>query len=166
MHLYCLSNQPRSTGINLQFPSDHLSASRISLLSTKATIMNTEATKSIRRTHPSPSFPTSNPRDRILSTSPSPAYSTDNTPSNTSPAVPTAVILKLLFFTFLMVVGPISLYFLTARTIFAGNTTYAGATAAVAANVVLIGYIVVAVREDQGDAMEAQAVKEREKKRE
>lgn len=32
-----------------------------------------------------------------------------------------------------------------------GNATYAGAFAAVMANVVLIGYIVVAMREDQGD---------------
>lgn len=60
-----------------------------------------------------------------------------------------------------MVVGPIGLYFLTSRTIFKGNATYAGATAAVAANIVLIGYIIVAVREDQGD----EAEKEREKGR-
>lgn len=33
-----------------------------------------------------------------------------------------------------------------------GNATYAGAFAAVMANVVLIGYIVVAMREDQGDS--------------
>ena len=50
-----------------------------------------------------------------------------------------------------MIVGPIGIYFLTARTIFAGNNTLAGATAAVTANVVLIGYIIVAIKEDQGE---------------
>ena len=37
-----------------------------------------------------------------------------------------------------------------------GNSTYAGATAAVMANVVLIGYIVVAMREDQSERLEAE----------
>jgi len=50
-----------------------------------------------------------------------------------------------------MVTLPLSAYFITARTIFRGNSTWAGATAALVANIVLIGYIVVAVREDQGD---------------
>ena len=94
--------------------------------------------------------PTSPTGDRILD----PAHPTPSNPAQNSsiaPAVPASVIIKLLFFTFLMVVGPIGLYFLTSRTIFKGNLTYAGATAAVAANAVLIGYIVVAVKEDQGD---------------
>lgn len=62
-----------------------------------------------------------------------------------------SVITKLLVFTALMVVGPISVYFITANTIFAGNNTWAGALAAVTANVVLIGYIIAAIREDQGE---------------
>ncbi|KPI45268.1 Vacuolar ATPase assembly integral membrane protein vma21 [Cyphellophora attinorum] len=53
-------------------------------------------------------------------------------PSDTSPAVPSDVIYKLLGFTLI------------------GNATYAGAFAAVMANVVLIAYIVVAMREDTG----------------
>lgn len=42
-----------------------------------------------------------------------------------------------------------------------GNSTFAGATAAIMANVVLVGYIIVAMREDQSEAIEAA---ERERK--
>lgn len=66
------------------------------------------------------------------------------------------MIIKLLTFTALMFAAPICIYFLTAKTIFAGNNTWAGATAAVTANVVLIGYIIVAVREDQGERAEGE----------
>lgn len=37
---------------------------------------------------------------------------------------------------------------------FIGSTTWAGASAAIMANVVLIGYIIVAMMEDQGDREE------------
>lgn len=36
-----------------------------------------------------------------------------------------------------------------------GNATFAGATAAVTANIVLVAYIVVAMREDDSEAIEA-----------
>ncbi|KAJ4401518.1 vacuolar ATPase assembly integral membrane protein vma21 [Neurospora sp. IMI 360204] len=71
--------------------------------------------------------------------------------SNITPAVPASVIMKLLAFTFAMIVIPISSYFLTVDRLFKGNSTYAGATAAIMANVVLIGYIIVAMAEDQSD---------------
>ncbi|KFY88132.1 hypothetical protein V500_06546 [Pseudogymnoascus sp. VKM F-4518 (FW-2643)] len=95
-------------------------------------------------------------------------------PSITAPAVPMHVIVKLLAFTLAMVVVPIGSYFLTLDLAVAkeyvgkergltgiGNSTFAGATAAIMANVVLVGYIIVAMREDQSEAIEAA---EREKK--
>ncbi|KAL8831140.1 MAG: hypothetical protein Q9191_001034 [Dirinaria sp. TL-2023a] len=89
--------------------------------------------------------------------------------SNITPAVPAAVIYKLLGFTLAMVAGPIGTYFLTLNTLFRGgllcpskcgssakldigNSTWAGATAAVMANVVLIAYVVVAMNEDEGES--------------
>ncbi|KAI0852606.1 hypothetical protein F5Y00DRAFT_227123 [Daldinia vernicosa] len=84
----------------------------------------------------------------------------DSTPgqeqsSSTAPAVPIDVIIKLLAFTFAMVVIPIGSYFLTVNTIFKGNSTYAGALAAIMANVVLVGYVIVAMNEDQSEQLAA-----------
>ncbi|KAI1213774.1 VMA21-like domain-containing protein [Annulohypoxylon truncatum] len=75
--------------------------------------------------------------------------------SSTAPAVPMDVILKLLAFTLAMVVMPIGSYFLTVNTVFRGNSTYAGGLAAIMANVVLVGYVIVAMNEDQSDQLEA-----------
>lgn len=47
-----------------------------------------------------------------------------------------------------------------------GNATYAGATAAISANVVLVAYIVVAYREDQADRVAGEGEGERSKKTE
>ncbi|KAK3695089.1 VMA21-like domain-containing protein [Podospora appendiculata] len=85
-----------------------------------------------------------------------------NEKSNITPAVPTAVIVKLLAFTFAMIILPIGSYFATVDTIFKGNSTFAGALAAVMANVVLIGYVIAAMKEDQSDQLEESA---REKKK-
>ncbi|KAF2805933.1 vacuolar ATPase assembly integral membrane protein VMA21 [Mytilinidion resinicola] len=82
-------------------------------------------------------------------------------PSNIAPAVPAAVIWKLLGFTFAMITMPIGTYFLTVNTVFKGNSTFAGALAAIIANVVLVGYVVVAMREDQSERL---AEEEKQKK--
>ncbi|KAL8796653.1 MAG: hypothetical protein Q9195_001043 [Heterodermia aff. obscurata] len=75
--------------------------------------------------------------------------------SNIAPAVPAIVIYKLLGFTLAMIAGPIATYFLTLDTIFHGNSTWAGATAALTANVVLIAYVIVAMNEDESEKVEA-----------
>ncbi|EMF10601.1 vacuolar ATPase assembly integral membrane protein VMA21 [Sphaerulina musiva SO2202] len=81
--------------------------------------------------------------------------------SNISPAVPASVIYKLLGFTFAMITFPIGSYFLSVNLLFGGNSTYAGGLAALVANVVLIGYVVVAFNDDKS---EREAAIEEEKK--
>lgn len=85
--------------------------------------------------------------------------------SNITPAVPAHVIYKLLGFTFAMIVAPIGSYFLLLNTLFGGNSTYAGAFAAIMANVVLIGYVIVAFQEDQSEALEAAEKEKKESKK-
>ncbi|KAJ4173482.1 vacuolar ATPase assembly integral membrane protein vma21 [Fusarium falciforme] len=71
--------------------------------------------------------------------------------SDIAPAVPKDVIYKLLAFTIGMIVLPIGSYFLTVNTIFRGNSSFAGGFAAVMANVVLVAYIVVAMKEENAE---------------
>ena len=100
-----------------------------------------------------------------------------------------SVIAKLLLFTLAMVVLPLGSFFVTRDYIFRGthahatsyqnslpglgtnevvdeigNSTYAGAFAAVMANVVLIGYVIVAFQDDKAEREEL-AEKERKKTR-
>ncbi|KAM0451360.1 hypothetical protein ACHAPV_005344 [Trichoderma viride] len=72
--------------------------------------------------------------------------------SNISPAVPNDVIFKLLGFSAAMIIVPIGSYFATVHTVFKGNSSLAGGMAAVLANVVLISYIIVAMKEDQTES--------------
>ncbi|KAM0692590.1 hypothetical protein Q7P36_007145 [Cladosporium allicinum] len=101
--------------------------------------------------------------------------------SNIAPAVPSSIIFKLLAFTFAMITFPIGSYFLSVNMLFGasrsfplipskltlekeheglatapnpsppGNSTYAGATAAIVANIVLIAYVVVAFQDDKSE---------------
>ncbi|KAJ4296233.1 vacuolar ATPase assembly integral membrane protein vma21 [Kalmusia sp. IMI 367209] len=93
-------------------------------------------------------------------------------PSNIAPAVPASVIWKLLSFTFAMVTLPIGTYFFIVNFVFIGmlyamglvrgnadaeepgNNTWGGALAAIMANIVLIAYIVMAMRDDQAEQQE------------
>lgn len=79
-------------------------------------------------------------------------------PSDTSPLVTASVIQTLLGFTAAMVILPIGSYFVTVNTIFRGNSTFAGGLAALVANVVLIGYVIVAWKDDQEDQRERKGV--------
>lgn len=74
--------------------------------------------------------------------------------SDTAPSVSSAVIRTLLGFTAAMVILPIGSYFVTINTIFRGNSTIAGGFAALMANVVLVGYVIVAWKDDQEDQRE------------
>lgn len=71
--------------------------------------------------------------------------------SDTTPVVSASVIKTLLAFTAAMVVLPVGSFFVTVNTVFRGNSTYAGGFAALMANVVLVGYIIVAWMEDTDD---------------
>ncbi|KAI1978437.1 vacuolar ATPase assembly integral membrane protein vma21 [Ophidiomyces ophidiicola] len=75
------------------------------------------------------------------------------------PGYPHQVLWKLIVYSIAVVVLPISAYFYSKNYIFEGNTTYSGAIAALTANVVLISYIILAVREDRGDLMKGQEEK-------
>ncbi|KAL7778964.1 hypothetical protein CFE70_008467 [Pyrenophora teres f. teres 0-1] len=77
-------------------------------------------------------------------------------PSNTSPAVPSSVIWKLMSFTFAMVTLPIGTYFFTV------NWVFRGGLAALMANVVLIAYVIMAFRDDQ-EEMREEAEKSKKK---
>ena len=93
---------------------------------------------------------------------PSQSHPSDG-PSNIRPAVATPIIAKLLLCTLLLVTVPLGTFFLSLRTIFRGNNTYAGALAAIMANVVLVGYLLVAVWDDQKDQNEVKRQGEKEK---
>jgi hypothetical protein len=100
------------------------------------------------------------PRSEKSTLSNSSSTSSLDRPSDIRPAVASSVIYKLLIFTLAMVTVPLGTYFLSVRTVFDGNPTFAGGLAALMANVVLIGYIVVAVRDDQAEHEEKRSKKE------
>ncbi|PVG03504.1 hypothetical protein CPB86DRAFT_748768 [Serendipita vermifera] len=58
------------------------------------------------------------------------------------------VLAKLLTFSLLLAVVPISTFFGTQWYITPGNTIYPAIAAVVSANIILVGYVIVAIRED------------------
>ncbi|KAK4565476.1 vacuolar ATPase assembly integral membrane protein vma21 [Recurvomyces mirabilis] len=89
---------------------------------------------------------------------------TVNITSDVTPAVAPATIAKLLGFTLAMITLPLGSYFASVNLLFSGNATYAGALAAIMANVVLIGYIIVAFQDDKTER-EMDAANEKKKSR-
>ncbi|KAI9466821.1 hypothetical protein BJY52DRAFT_1110480, partial [Lactarius psammicola] len=61
------------------------------------------------------------------------------------------VLLKLVIFSLSLGIVPIASYFASEKYIWDGNSTFAAITAIVAANIVLIAYIVSSLRDDQAE---------------
>ncbi|KAF2674664.1 hypothetical protein BT63DRAFT_449653 [Microthyrium microscopicum] len=78
--------------------------------------------------------------------------SRDASPSSAPAAgIPSSIVVTLLGFTVGMIVLPLGTYFVTINSLFNGNATLAGASAAAVANLVLVGYVYLAWREDQAE---------------
>ncbi|KIO18659.1 hypothetical protein M407DRAFT_225185, partial [Tulasnella calospora MUT 4182] len=59
-----------------------------------------------------------------------------------------SVLVKLALFTVCLGLAPISTYYLSQKYLWDGNSTYAAITSIIAANFVLVTYIISAVRDD------------------
>jgi len=71
-----------------------------------------------------------------------------------------AVLAKLIIFSLSLAFAPISSYFFSLSYVWNGNSTYAAITAIIAANIVLVSYIVISIIEDKGDQERSASVKE------
>lgn len=87
-------------------------------------------------------------------------------PSDISPAVPTSVIFKLLFFVVSLVTVPLGTYFITLNTVFKGNSSWAGGLAAFVANAILIGYLIVTIWDDYSEGEQEKKEKDEKSRRE
>jgi len=71
--------------------------------------------------------------------------------SSTQTAKEGGVLLKLVIFAVSLALVPISMYFASEKYLWNGNSTLSAITAVVAANVVLILYIVASLRDDRAE---------------
>ncbi|KAF9452437.1 hypothetical protein P691DRAFT_697032 [Macrolepiota fuliginosa MF-IS2] len=62
------------------------------------------------------------------------------------------VLAKLLFFSISLGVVPLTSYYASLKYVYKGNSTFAAITAVVAANIVLVAYIITSLLEDKRDA--------------
>ncbi|ORY88030.1 hypothetical protein BCR35DRAFT_301924, partial [Leucosporidium creatinivorum] len=79
---------------------------------------------------------------------PTPAHLKAAIPADGPTAPLTGVLIKLGLFTLAMVVLPVGSYFVSRDWYFGDNLTGAGITAATVANLILVAFVVVALRED------------------
>ncbi|KAK6505441.1 vacuolar ATPase assembly integral membrane protein vma21 [Arthrobotrys musiformis] len=71
--------------------------------------------------------------------------------NNPGPSIPKEVLIKLFSFTVAMLFGPIGCYYISTNYLFPGSTVLGASIAAVVANVVLVLFILVAMKEDDGE---------------
>ncbi|KAI0069124.1 hypothetical protein BV25DRAFT_1986646 [Artomyces pyxidatus] len=82
----------------------------------------------------------------------------------TEQAAQGGVLLKLILFSLSLGIVPLSSYFLSEKYIWNGNSNLAAITAVVAANIVLVAYIVLSMFEDNEDQQKAARAKEESRK--
>ncbi|KAI9448230.1 hypothetical protein H4582DRAFT_1899351 [Lactarius indigo] len=71
------------------------------------------------------------------------------------------VLLKLVIFSLSLGIVPIASYFASEKYIWGGNSTFAAITAIVAANIVLVAYIISSLRDDQAERAAGKPVESR-----
>jgi len=89
--------------------------------------------------------------------------STRTVSSGTPPQTfePGGVLLKLIIFSLSLGIVPIASYFASEKYIWGGNSTFAAITAIVAANIVLVAYIISSLRDDQAEREAGKPVESR-----
>ncbi|KAI9505027.1 hypothetical protein BX070DRAFT_221337 [Coemansia spiralis] len=74
--------------------------------------------------------------------------------TNRTPSIPNNVVRKLAIFSLLLLIAPISVYFVSLKCVFVGSTAASAITAVVAANVVLAAWVYAAWIEDDSGQQE------------
>ncbi|KAF3938431.1 hypothetical protein ABW19_dt0202012 [Dactylella cylindrospora] len=86
--------------------------------------------------------------------------------ANPGAPIPAHVLYKLFGFTVAMLFGPLGCYYITVNYLFPGSTVLGASIAAVVANIVLVGFVFVAMKEDDEDKdKDKEKEKEKEEKK-